>query len=239
MANTNNNSPQRPMGRGRGRVAFESAKDTKGTLKRLLKYIEKDKKKLVVVFLLVIVSSLTSILSTSILKPIVDDYIAPKDWPGLIRMIGLMILLAVIGALATLVQNRIMLKISQTTVRDLRRDVFNQLVKLPIRYYDTHSSGELMSRITNDLQNVTDILSSSIVSIFSNVLTFVGVTVAMLMISPTLTLLNIIAIPIIILITSKIAKINRKQFMAQQAELRKNQWIYRRKNFRPICCQSF
>ena len=214
-----NNSPQKGMGGRKGKIAFESAKDAKGTFKRLMKYIEKDKKKIAVVLFLVIVSTMTNILTTSLLKPIIDDYIVPKNWSGLASMILLVILIATIGALSTLIQNRMMLKISQSTVRDIRRDVFNKLIRVPIKYYDTHSHGELMSRITNDLQNVTDVLSSSIVSIFSNVLTFVGVTVSMIIINPTLTLINVVAIPIIIFITAKIAKINRNQFIKQQQEL--------------------
>lgn len=216
-----NESPRPPMGGKKHKIAFETAKDKKGTFKRLLKYIEKDKYKIGIVFLLVIISTVSTIFSTSILKPIVDDYILPGNWNGLIKMVALMILIAIIGSLATLVQNRIMLVIAQTTVRDLRRDVFNKLVKLPIRYYDTHSHGELMSRITNDLQNVTDVLSSSIVNIFSNVLTFIGVTISMMIISPALTLISLVSIPLIIYITAKIAKINKKQFIKQQEELGK------------------
>lgn len=209
------------FGPGKGKRSVEKAKDTKGTIKRLWKYIEQNKVRLIIVFMLVIISSAASILSTSILKPIIDDYIIPKDWNGLLIMIGVMIALAIINSLITLIQNRIMVKMAQITVRELRKDVFNKLVKLPIKFYDTHSHGELMSRITNDLQNVTDVLSGSIVDIFSGIITFVGVTIAMLVVSPALTVLNLLAIPVIVFITSKVSKINRKQFMAQQEELGK------------------
>ena len=209
------------FGPGKGKRSVEKAKDTKGTIKRLWKYIEQNKIRLIIVFILVIISSVASILSTSILKPIIDDYIIPKDWNGLLIMIGVMIALAIINSLITLIQNRIMVKMAQITVRELRKDVFNKLVKLPIKFYDTHSHGELMSRITNDLQNVTDVLSGSIVDIFSGIITFVGVTIAMLVVSPALTVLNLLAIPVIVFITSKVSKINRKQFMAQQEELGK------------------
>lgn len=209
------------FGPGKGKRSVEKAKDTKGTIKRLWKYIEQNKVRLIIVFILVIISSVASILSTSILKPIIDDYIIPKDWNGLLIMIGVMIALAIINSLITLIQNRIMVKMAQSTVRELRKDVFNKLVKLPIKFYDTHSHGELMSRITNDLQNVTDVLSGSIVDIFSGIITFVGVTIAMLVVSPALTVLNLLAIPVIVFITSKVSKINRKQFMAQQEELGK------------------
>ncbi len=209
------------FGPGKGKRSVEKAKDTKGTIKRLWKYIEQNKVRLIIVFILVIISSAASILSTSILKPIIDDYIIPKDWNGLLIMIGVMIALAIINSLITLIQNRIMVKMAQITVRELRKDVFNKLVKLPIKFYDTHSHGELMSRITNDLQNVTDVLSGSIVDIFSGIITFVGVTIAMLVVSPALTVLNLLAIPVIVFITSKVSKINRKQFMAQQEELGK------------------
>ena len=209
------------FGPGKGKRSVEKAKDTKGTIKRLWKYIEQNKVRLIIVFILVIISSVASILSTSILKPIIDDYIIPKDWNGLLIMIGVMIALAIINSLITLIQNRIMVKMAQITVRELRKDVFNKLVKLPIKFYDTHSHGELMSRITNDLQNVTDVLSGSIVDIFSGIITFVGVTIAMLVVSPALTVLNLLAIPVIVFITSKVSKINRKQFMAQQEELGK------------------
>lgn len=209
------------FGPGKGKRSVEKAKDTKGTIKRLWKYIEQNKVRLIIVFILVIISSAASILSTSILKPIIDDYIIPKDWNGLLIMIGVMIALAIINSLITLIQNRIMVKMAQITVRELRKDVFNKLVKLPIKFYDTHSHGELMSRITNDLQNVTDVLSGSIVDIFSGIIIFVGVTIAMLVVSPALTVLNLLAIPVIVFITSKVSKINRKQFMAQQEELGK------------------
>ena len=209
------------VGPGKGKRSVEKAKDTKGTIKRLWKYIEQNKVRLIIVFILVIISSAASILSTSILKPIIDDYIIPKDWNGLLIMIGVMIALAIINSLITLIQNRIMVKMAQITVRELRKDVFNKLVKLPIKFYDTHSHGELMSRITNDLQNVTDVLSGSIVDIFSGIIIFVGVTIAMLVVSPALTVLNLLAIPVIVFITSKVSKINRKQFMAQQEELGK------------------
>ena len=209
------------FGPGKGKRSVEKAKDTKGTIKRLWKYIEQNKVRLIIVFILVIISSVASILSTSILKPIIDDYIIPKDWNGLLIMIGVMIALAIINSLITLIQNRIMVKMAQITVRELRKDVFNKLVKLSIKFYDTHSHGELMSRITNDLQNVTDVLSGSIVDIFSGIITFVGVTIAMLVVSPALTVLNLLAIPVIVFITSKVSKINRKQFMAQQEELGK------------------
>lgn len=211
----------RGFGPSKGKRSVEKAKDTKGTIKRLWKYIEQNKVRLIIVFILVIISSVASILSTSILKPIIDDYIIPKDWNGLLIMIGVMIALAIINSLITLIQNRIMVKMAQITVRELRKDVFNKLVKLPIKFYDTHSHGELMSRITNDLQNVTDVLSGSIVDIFSGIITFVGVTIAMLVVSPALTVLNLLAIPVIVFITSKVSKINRKQFMAQQEELGK------------------
>ena len=214
-----NNAPQKGFGPGNKKRGYEKAKDAKGTIKRLWKYIERNKIRLIFALILVIISSLANILSTSILKPIVDDYIIPGDWIGLAKMIFVMLGLALVNTLGTLLQNRTMVKMSQTTVSDLRKDIFNKLIKLPVKYYDTHSHGELMSRITNDLQNVTDVLSSSIIEIFSSILTFVGVVISMIMISPSLTLLNLIALPITLFVTSKIAKINRKQFTMQQQEL--------------------
>ena len=214
-----NNAPQKGFGPGNKKRGYEKAKDAKGTIKRLWKYIERNKIRLIFALILVIISSLANILSTSILKPIVDDYIIPGDWIGLAKMIFVMLGLALVNTLGTLLQNRTMVKMSQKTVSDLRKDIFNKLIKLPVKYYDTHSHGELMSRITNDLQNVTDVLSSSIIEIFSSILTFVGVVISMIMISPSLTLLNLIALPITLFVTSKIAKINRKQFTMQQQEL--------------------
>lgn len=224
----NNDAPQKeskiainhgPMGRGRRQVPIQKAKDIKGTIKRLLKYLDKRKIKLIIVFVLVIISSLTGIGGTLLLKPAIDKYILKGDLQGLIGIGILFLSIVLTGSIAMFLQNRIMVKIAQNTVRDLRKDVFNKLIKLPIKFYDTHSHGELMSRIINDLQNVTDSITSSIIQLFSSTVTILGVFIGMLIINPILTLITIILIPITIFITIKIARINRKQFIKQQESL--------------------
>lgn len=198
---------------------IEKAKDAKGTLIRLLKYFKNDKFKLVLIFVLIIISALSNAGSTLLLRPAIDNYILKGDMRGLLGIVLIFIMIVLIGVIATTIQYRMIIKISQTIVRDIRRDVFNKMIKLPVKFYDSHIHGELMSRITNDLQNVTDTITGSTAQLFSNTIGIIVVFISMFIISPILTIITVVSIPIVIFITTKIAKLNRKQFMKQQENL--------------------
>ncbi|MGL4374434.1 MAG: ABC transporter transmembrane domain-containing protein, partial [Turicibacter sp.] len=135
-----------------GRKA-EKLKNPKQTLIRLLRYMGDKKLSLFLIVVFGIVATLVTIVGTKLNGDIVDDYIMLGDMSGLFRICWILIAMYVVSALANFIQNRLMVKISQTTGADIRRDLFEKMQSLPLKYFDTHSSGDLMSRLTNDVDN--------------------------------------------------------------------------------------
>ena len=109
---------------------------------------------LCVVAVLLVVSSVCSVGGSFLIKPLINDYILPGDFPGLARMLGVMAAVYVAGALCSYGYARIMVRVSQTAVAKIREDLFEKMQKLPLKYFDTHTHGELMSRYTNDIDNI-------------------------------------------------------------------------------------
>lgn len=116
-------------------------------------------------------------------------------------------------------QSKLMIKVSQTAVADMRRDLFSKIEKLPIKYFDTHPTGELMSRIVNDIDNVSIALNTSINQLISGILMIIATLTTMFIISPILAMISILTLPIMLVIVKKIATINKKQFIKSQASL--------------------
>ncbi len=116
-------------------------------------------------------------------------------------------------------QSKLMIKVSQTAVADMRRDLFSKIEKLPIKYFDTHPTGELMSRIVNDIDNVSIALNTSINQLISGILMIIATLTTMFIISPILAMISILTLPIMLIIVKKIATINKKQFIKSQASL--------------------
>ena len=196
----------RPGGRPGGKgltVNLDKAKDSKKTLKRLFKYLNKFKCLLGIVAIFVILSVILDLASSVILQPIIDDYIIPlvqnptsqELKTGCIRMIMILVGISVGAAFTTFVYNKIMIKVSQLTVKAIRKDVFAKVQKLPIKYFDTNSYGDLMSRIVNDIDNIMIALNTSVTQIISGVLMLVGTLVTMFVISPLLAMISIVALP--------------------------------------------
>lgn len=217
----------RPGGRGPMSVNLDKAKDTKGTLKRLLTYLKNSKKLLILAVIFIILSVVFNLASTVILQPIIDDYIIPllknpestEYRNGCIRMIVILILISISYAACTLIQYRLMIKVSQGTVKNMRNEVFEKIEKLPIKYFDTHPHGELMSRIVNDIDNISTALNTSISQLVSGILTITGTLVAMIVISPLLAAISLLSLPIMLIVVKKIAGYNKKQFIKQQEAL--------------------
>ena len=218
----------RAGGRAKGlTVNLDKAKDSKKTLKRLFGYLNKFKFLLGIVIVFVILSVVLDLASSVILQPIIDDYIVPlvKDpsseelKAGCIKMIFALVGISIGAAFTSFVYNKIMISISQLTVKEIRKDVFAKVQKLPIKYFDTNSYGDLMSRIVNDIDNVMVALNTSVTQIISGVLMLVGTLVTMFIISPLLALISILSLPFMLLVVSKIAKYNKKQFIKQQEAL--------------------
>ena len=208
-------------------VNLDKAKDTKGTIKRIIKYLEQHKKGFAIVVIFIILYVLFNLATSILLQPIIDDYIItmiqnPDENSyniGFIKLLAIYITIAILAAACSYIQSRTMVNIAQQAVKDMRKDLFAKIEKLPIKYFDTHPHGELMSRIVNDIDNISMALNTSVNQIFTALLTLVGTLIAMIVISPILALISILALPVMLIIVRKIAKINKKQFIKQQQSL--------------------
>ena len=219
MADTKRTPPRGGHGHGPGGHGFQRPKDMKGTFKKLMGYVGKYKGSLVLVAVCLIVSSAASVATSYMLKPLLNNYILPGDFPGLFRMLLLMGGLFALSSLCSYAYARIMVHVAQQTVAALRQDLFDRLQELPISYYDRHQSGDLMSRFTNDIDTVSEMLNSSFASIISNVLTFVGTVVMMIVLNPWLTLITFLFLGLMGVVVKTIGGRSRTSFQRQQAAL--------------------
>lgn len=207
-------------GGGHGRNhGYQRPKDMKGTFKKLMGYVGKYKGSLVLVAVCLLISSAAGVATSYLLKPLLNDYIIPGDFPGLFKMLLVMGGMYLLSSLCSFAYARIMVHVAQHTVAALRQDLFNRLQQLPISYYDRHQSGDLMSRFTNDIDTVSEMLNSSFASIISNVLTFVGTVVMMLVLNPWLTLITFLFLGLMGLVVKVIGGRSRANFQRQQAAL--------------------
>ena len=220
MADTKRTASGRGPGRhGHGGHGFQRPKDMKGTFKKLMRYVGRYKGSLVLVAVCLIVSSAASVATSYMLKPLLNNYIIPGDFLGLFRMLLLMGGLFALSSLCSYAYARIMVHVAQHTVAALRQDLFDRLQELPIRYYDRHQSGDLMSRFTNDIDTVSEMLNSSFASIISNVLTFVGTVAMMLVLNPWLTLITFLFLGLMAVVVKTVGGRSRTSFQRQQAAL--------------------
>ena len=220
MADTKRTASGHGPGRhGHGGHGFQRPKDMKGTFKKLMHYVGRYKGSLVLVAVCLIVSSAASVATSYMLKPLLNNYIIPGDFPGLFRMLLMMGGLFALSSLCSYAYARIMVHVAQHTVAALRQDLFDRLQELPIRYYDRHQSGDLMSRFTNDIDTVSEMLNSSFASIISNVLTFVGTVVMMLVLNPWLTLITFLFLGLMAVVVKTVGGRSRTSFQRQQAAL--------------------
>lgn len=202
----------------------EKAKNVKGTVKRLLRYISKNKLLLIALLGLVILTSVLTLLSPMLQADAIDA-IAEKVTVGSIngsKLIQTLIFLGIL-TLVTVVFNAasgiISASLSQYTVKILRRDLFAKIETLPVKYFDTHAHGDLMSRLTNDIDNISNTLSQSVTAIFTNGISVIGSLAFMLYYSPLMTLITVLAVPAGILLAKGITVRTRKYFSKQQTSL--------------------
>ena len=204
---------------GRQGHGYQRPGNLKGTVVRLLRYISQYKLLFVLVAFCLVVSSLASVASSYLMKPIINNYIIPGDFPGLAKMCALLLGCFALSAVCSYTYARIMVRISQKTVAKLRQDLFDKLQQLPIRYFDTHQSGDLMSRFTNDIDTVSEMINSSFASVISGTLTFVSTVVMMLVLNWQLTLISFLFLVMMFLIVKVIGGKSRTNFQRQQAAL--------------------
>ena len=219
MAENRRSAPRGGHGHGPQGHGFQRPKDMKGTFRKLMHYVGRYKGALVLVAVCLIVSSAASVGSSYLLKPLLNDYIIPGDFPGLLKMLVVLGGMFALSSLCSFAYARIMVHVAQRTVAALRQDLFDHLQALPVRYYDQHQSGDLMSRFTNDIDTVSEMLNSSFASIISNVLTFVGTVVMMIVLNPWLTLITFLFLLLMGGVVKVIGGRSRVNFQRQQAAL--------------------
>ena len=219
---------RRPAGGpGRGpNLIMQKPKDFKRAVKFLWQYIKKKKAMLIIAFSLVFINIIASLGATNQLQPIIDNFLDNKlnlTLEGRIKgaFFGALTLLIfyLVSVSAQYFQMRIMLKVSQTTIKDLREDLFNHLQTLSVRYYDTHTNGEIMSRFTNDVDTLNDALNNSLTALFSSAVTLVGIISLMLSKNPLLTLVTLLIAPVLFFASRTIMSAGSKYFKLQQKNL--------------------
>ena len=217
----NSMSPRRPGGPGHGPRShgYQRPQDLRGTVKKLLHYVGRYKGLLVLVAACLLLSSVGSVASSYFLKPAINNYILPGDFAGLLKLLVLMGLVFVLSALCSYVYSRIMVRVSQRTVAALRQDLFDKLQGLPLRYFDTHQSGDLMSRFTNDIDTVSEMINNSFANVLSNSLTFLCTIGMLLYLNWALTLITFAFLGLMLLVVKVIGGRSRVSFQRQQAAL--------------------
>ncbi len=208
--------PHGPGGPGGG---FRKPKNIRGTLGKLMRYLGRYKLHLVLVAALLVASSACTVGGSYLIRPLINDYILPGDFPGLARMLAVMAMVYVLGAVCTFGYSRIMVHISQTTVAKIRADLFGNMQDLPLKFFDTHTHGELMSRYTNDIETVSEALNNSFGSLVSCTLNFSGTIAMMLVLSPPLTLVTFATLAVMLLVVKTIGSRSRRYFADQQKAL--------------------
>jgi ATP-binding cassette subfamily B multidrug efflux pump len=207
-----------PGGRHRG-GRIEKARDTRGTLRRLLATLQPYNLVLGIVFALVLVSTLLDLLAPYLMGLAIDQFIAAGDLVGLVRIV-LMMLGAYLGAWLTKIgQGVMMARVSQNVMRTLRRDLFGHLQTLSLSFFDRHPYGELMSRLTNDLDAISRVLSQNVTELFTGVLTLVGVLVMMFAINPWLALGSMIVFPLMMWLVGFVGRRTRGGFRDYQMRI--------------------
>ena len=198
------------------------------TAKRLLNYVVVPyKKQFLVVIVCILISALAGVASSLFLQVLIDDYIAPligmenPVFTGLLKAILLMALIYLTGTLATLFYNRIMVTIAQGVLKKIRDDMFIGMQKLPVKYFDTHTYGDIMSRYTNDTDSLRQMISQSIPQTFSSLITVISVFIAMLCTSIPLTVVVLVTVSIMLFIAKKVGGNSAKYFVEQQKDLGK------------------
>ena len=196
-------------------------KNTKKTVLRLCKYLGRYWWMIILSLVCIGFSTLGTVYATRLIGIAIDEYISVFDFAGLIRICAVLLMIYVISSLATWMQSYLMLKVGQNTVATLRQEVFEKFQKLPLKYFDSTTHGELMSRVTNDVDNVSTALNSSVSQILQSILTVLGTFCMMIYLSIPLTIATIVTVPIMLLATKWVTKHSRKYFKEKQNRLGK------------------
>lgn len=202
-------------------VGYKRPKNTKKTLLHLMKYLGLHKWMFMLVALLVFVSAGANIMGTYLLKPVINKFILPGNREGLLLAVAGMAVMYICGALATLGYNQLMIRSAQKVVKEIRSDLFAHVQKLPLKYFDTHTHGELMSRFTNDVDTVQEAMNNSFAMIIQSFMMLFGTVVMMMVLSLQLSLIVVAFLLIMFVFIKFNGQRSKKYFQRQQAELGK------------------
>lgn len=197
----------------------DKATNTFGTVKRIWSYLAREKVKLALVIFMVLISSAMALAGPFLVGKAIDNFIVTKEISGLGMVLVGLVIVYLLHSASIFMQNFWMIGIAQNTVYDLRKNLFYQFHRLPISYFDKRQHGELMSRVTNDIDNVNNTLNQSVIQVFQSVLTLVGTVVVMLSLSPLLTLITMTIIPVMFIAIRWITKRTGPLYKKQQNDL--------------------
>ena len=195
-------------------------------LKRVLGYMLHDYKfPFILVVACILISAIANVMGATFPQTLVDDYIVPMinsgstDFGGLGRAILQLVAVLVLGVAASYAYNRIMVSVGQGTMRNLRNDLFRRMESLPIKYFDTHAHGDIMSVYTNDVDTLRQLLGQSIPQIINSAITMAATLVTMLLLNPALTVISILTACVMLLVTKNFSRLSAKYYVQQQRNL--------------------
>lgn len=201
------------------RFKGDRASNWKSVLYRIWQLVDEQRALLIAVLALVFVSSILALLGPLMVGKMIDEHIVIGQFAGLGQKASLLILIYIGLSISMYLQNYWMVGIAQQTIYRLRTSLFTHLQKLPVTFFDKRQHGELMSRLTNDIENVSQTLNTSFIQVFSSILTLIGTVSIMLYLSPLLTLLTMMTIPIMFIAIQWITRRTSKLFKEQQKQL--------------------
>lgn len=240
MGNTGQNARGRGHGPGPRPTIIQKPKDLKTTVKRILKYVGKNKILLVSGLICVILSTILSLMGTSLMEPVVDgitdaalkyadavnlgdqtakNLALSNGFSNLAKNLSVMAVVFLLGLVTNFLQTKFMIYLSQRTTNKIRKDMFDSLEKLPVRYYDTHTNGEIMSRFTNDVDTLNEALNHSITSLFSSAITIVGTLILMFVVCWPLAIVTLALTPLSFIVAGTMIKKSSKYFKRQQKNI--------------------
>jgi len=199
----------------------EKAKNQRETLSRVWHYVKQQKIGLFFSIFFVIASTFLSLAGPYMIGHIIDDYIMKKDIDGTIRLGILLAVIFSVASILTWLQTYVMIQVAMKTIRTMRLELFQKLQTLTLRFFDQRALGDLMSRVTNDIDNLNTALVQSVTQIVSSILTVIGVSIAMFTLSWQLAIVTLIIIPLIVFTTKQIIKRSSKNYAARQRDLGK------------------
>ncbi|MGN0179637.1 MAG: ABC transporter ATP-binding protein, partial [Monoglobaceae bacterium] len=189
------------------------------TVSRLISYLAGERLLIASAVVFAVLNTVSTLGSAYMLRPIINRYILGKDLPGLARGLGLMALVYAVSIASQWLQQRIMLSVSQRSLRKMRSELFSKLQTLPIRYFDKNSAGDIMSRFTNDVDSVGEMLNTTLIQLISGAITVIGTVCLMLYTNVLLAIITVIMTPLLIYATKTIIKKGRGAYVKQQRAL--------------------